>query len=514
LLGAAIRASMGRSVMARSPSVVNVRALVLGASMLMGACVSIEDPNHCANKQGDQSCEGAQVCSRCVGSNNGCVDDEPNASCRVDEGDEAATTTGESTGGSGESGPLPDCVGEGMVAECPAEAPYCASGTCSDCTGAGGSEYCAGVDAAKPVCHEGIAACVQCDEGDASACTGETFACDISRFECGGCTEHAQCPDSACDIANGVCLSGINEYWVDAGQDCMMSFGTESEPYCTLAEALGTGNPRLPTVIHVLAGPDITDSVISTNQAQPRTIAILGEGNVRITASPGISVASGSTIYAAGVDLRGSTSNGISCSAGGAVWLDDSRIGDTVAAAVSASSCEVRIRRSQIVGNPGGGIDITTGTNLRLWSSIVGGNGTLEADTFGISAANSTMDIRYATIANNIGTMTEHDSLDCTTSSGSVSDSILLSIGPSVECANVTFAGSYSDTDLGGDNVTGNYDVALFTDAAANDYHVDAGATVLMNVARWELGDPRHDVDGALRGGIAGATDWTGADVP
>jgi hypothetical protein len=235
---------------------------------------------------------------------------------------------------------------------------------------------------------------------------------------------------------------------------------------------------------------------------------------VRLVGDPGISIAGGSKVYASGVYLRASPTEGIRCLTGGTLWLEDSRLGLATGAALTASACDIRIRRSQIIGNVGGGLELTNGSDLRLWSSIVGGNGDDAAGTVGVSLTDSSFDIRYATIANNTATTAPPGTLVCTGSSGTVRNSILLAEAQSVDCVGATFTGSYSDALLGGDNLRDPYDPALFADTTANDYHVKSSSTDLMGVARWELGDPRHDVDGTLRGGIPGGADWTGADVP
>jgi len=83
-------------------------ALLLGAQ-LVGACVEIDDPEHCANREGDATCRqiyGAHaICDACDHFHHGCVDDEPPQECRVDasedssgEGDASSSDDGGSSG--------------------------------------------------------------------------------------------------------------------------------------------------------------------------------------------------------------------------------------------------------------------------------------------------------------------------------------------------------------------------------------------------------------------------------
>src|SRR4030095_12183556 len=109
-------------------------------------------------------------------------------------------------------------------------------------------------------------------------------------------------------------------------------FGSEPMPFCALADALTSGDPLTPLVVPLVAGPaDIAESIITTNQTQQRTIAILGDGDVRLTGEgtgPIVSVASGSRIFLSRVFLRASDGEAIRCNNGSVVWLDDARIGE------------------------------------------------------------------------------------------------------------------------------------------------------------------------------------------
>ena len=77
-------------------------AAILGSAIPSG-CVVVDDPQHCANLEGDKTCAELYApgvyCSACDRFYNGCVDDEPEPECRVDDAEDGASS-GASEGGS------------------------------------------------------------------------------------------------------------------------------------------------------------------------------------------------------------------------------------------------------------------------------------------------------------------------------------------------------------------------------------------------------------------------------
>jgi hypothetical protein len=72
-----------------------ILAAILGVTMPNG-CVVVDDPQHCANRDGDKTCAELYAagvrCSTCERFYNGCVDDEPEPGCGVDD-DEASESS-------------------------------------------------------------------------------------------------------------------------------------------------------------------------------------------------------------------------------------------------------------------------------------------------------------------------------------------------------------------------------------------------------------------------------------
>jgi hypothetical protein len=71
--------------------------MVLAVWMMASGCMVIDDPRHCANREGDATCEqlyGVGVhCDACDHFHHGCVDERPAPECRVeDDGGESEST--------------------------------------------------------------------------------------------------------------------------------------------------------------------------------------------------------------------------------------------------------------------------------------------------------------------------------------------------------------------------------------------------------------------------------------
>lgn len=81
---------------------------------------------------------------------------------------------------------------------CPPATPYCAAGSCVDCT----ELSCADVDEDTPVCGAD-GRCLECDDNDVSVCELSQTACVDN--ECVVCTNNDQCPSGICQ-SDGECL--------------------------------------------------------------------------------------------------------------------------------------------------------------------------------------------------------------------------------------------------------------------------------------------------------------------
>lgn len=487
--------------------------------LLAAGCADItpiDNPNHCANRRGDTSCEewfpdGSVpfcVVDTCELALRGCVAERPSDECYSKCGDkrvlaedptcEDDTAAGSSSSGSDDTPETTDAMtgtgtttGDTGVPTCESNddctdeaAPFCGdAGTCVACTEvASGDEACAGKFPDTPVCGEGI--CVQCDADQSSACTGTTPVCDTEANACIGCTAHDQCSASACNFAEGNCLDEANVWHVD---------GDGEQDYETITEALGQvpAGGEGTIIVHAAAtyeeALDITD----------RTVAIFGaDGEAppswrSTSGDPTLTVSTGATVFLEGLRMSENPSaEGLRVDAG-TTWVD----------------------RSAIVNNNDGGIVLQNAATLTLRNSFVtGGNDTPIA----LSSQSGTAEIFYSTLVSS-GFDTPR-ALSCApTDSVTVRNSILVteggSVGEEVNCAGAQLSNSATEETVG-----------AFPDGDAESWFVglgqgnlrlqNEGLTVFEDIATWELGDPPVDIDGDPRPTTDGTPDYAGADVP
>jgi len=485
------------------------------------ACVVVPDPNHCANKLGDETCsekgEG-WVCSSCTRANDGCVMGQPPEECREtaasgESDTDPATTEPTSTMTSTDTGETP------CDPECADPAPYCVAAQCVPCSDAGGDEFCAALDPETPQCHPTWGRCVTCYSPGSPACADDEPFCG-DAFECAGCSEHAQCPDSACDLESGRCMDDATQLWVDNAECVEPAMGTAESPYCTLAEAMAViGAGDVQSVIHLAGGTPYTESAVLTEPcATDRTLAILGFGGTPVLqGDPNVvEVGCGNTLYLSNIRLITGMVAGAYCDAA-RLWIDDSILVDNEIG-VDAVGCRLHVRRTEILRTEGTGIRTDNETDLRLWSSIIGSGGDAGASTRAIQASMGTIDIRFSTIANNAGT--SEPSFWCGGNvEGTVRNSIFGSTGgSSVDCPTVELENNALDDEAlamdGSGNVYVLYLDEWFAAPARDDYRLGVEPPPgYLTGGIWQPGDPRVDVDGEPRTDVPGTTVSLGADA-
>jgi hypothetical protein len=75
--------------------------------------------------------------------------------------------------------------------------------------GGGDADACGGCSGDKPVCDEGMGACVQCTPEDSSACVDTTPVCDPDDLVCVACVSSLDCDDptaARCDTDDNECI--------------------------------------------------------------------------------------------------------------------------------------------------------------------------------------------------------------------------------------------------------------------------------------------------------------------
>ena len=417
---------------------------------------------------------------------------------------------------------------------CPEEAPYCSNaGVCGDCSVL---VACGEVDPATPVC-DANGACVQCNAVEDGACADATPICDLASKSCVGCSQHSECPDSACDIASGVCLPAdrVVELLPDVPEGGKCTDKVDGgKPYCSFEQVtahfakygLGGG-----WTVRLLKGPVTHGALTIQGNDQPATIALLGyEDNGTLpdvmSLNPTIRVIAGAgklTAYLDSLDVV-NTANvndnaNVECQSA-TLYVTRSRIRGGAGAGVRSNNCNLVVRDSTVSKNQSEGIEAVAGT-LMLRNAMVtenGGHATYGGG--GVSVSNiPSMDIAYSTIVNNTNTGGKGDSIDCLLSSGSARNSLIAQKAagnPSVQCKSMQLSNSIVDGGefMGSMNVTktaAEILALLQAEVTTGIYRWKAAAK--DKPARWQSGDPRFDFEGHSRPATVDAPDYAGADV-
>ncbi|MBC8073181.1 MAG: hypothetical protein IAG13_32970 [Deltaproteobacteria bacterium] len=507
----------------------SARGWLIAAGVLLGtiagACVDEANPEHCANAAGDASCadrypDGSrpycELGSCAPEARDGCVAERPTSMCAAPcgdatGGDDCIAGTGESSStadastldtssstdastldssaGTESSSTGPACVDD---SDCAGRAPFCRGGACVDCSGTNdGDAACLGLDPDAPLCDAGV--CVQCTAEAIGICSGTVPVCDAATHTCVGCSDHAQCPDSACHLDEGSCMPDDRVWYVDGDAgSCVAADGSMAAPWCTIADALAQ------------IGPSSRGTLRIVPTAQPYAEAIVIEDDrvvALISAEPGLPELDASGASTLTVD-------------GATVFVQRLRLlGNTGAPAVALTDASAWLDRSELVLNQGGGVTAVDSSRLHLRGVVVGAGGTGLADRQALLVDGSSFEVVASTIAGNDGS--GFASLRCIGAvDGSIRASIVIGLdAPSISCTGATVEASAIDSDLPGDNlVLDDFDAAWFVDPAAGDFHLAPG-TPFEDIGVWHDGDLVVDLDGDARGGVDGAIDFAGADV-
>lgn len=467
----------------------------------------------------DDGCDAGLVCSGgvCVASEGTTTLTTTMASTGGPDTTSSSTDTPGSTGSSGEPSTTspPECTdGPGPSAQCPAETPFCEGGACVDCTAIAS---CADYDASTPVCDPGSGACVQCTDGDTSACGGSTPVCDAALQQCVKCSAHAQCDSGACDLESGACFPSSSVLWVDrTTQPC--GNGTEAAPFCEIQDAVKTIGVGDPTVVKVRGGPmNYTTKIDVLGGATIAIVTASGTPTVDV-ASDALLINDGAKVFVSGIKLIGTSmtaAKGILCLSA-ELWTDGVDVSSRESMAIDAVGCELHIERGRVYLNGGGGLRLNGGS-LAIDNSFVASNGGAFSAYGGIHLTGSAgLAAVYTTIVGNNADQNA-GSLHCP-SPGAVTlrNSVVFGVNPatSVNCPGALGTDSVVDAmALSGEGVTvlGKYDTKWFTNPGLGDFHITDLAP-FKDVAKWRPGDPAVDYDGDVRPSQDLAPDWAGAD--
>lgn len=401
--------------------------------------------------------------------------------------DSTATSTDPDTTDSSSTGPDPmacDAIDGQPDDECPGGSPFCVGGSCVPC---GGGGDCSAIDPLTPICGPG----------------------DVCR----PCVEHDECPgDAGCHLFEGSCLPSDQVYYADPDANCGPGDATEAMPACGIQQALipATGEPQV--TLRLAQSVYLEQITISAG----RVIAIIGEGETTIVTSGGDpSVTVQGTAYLGTIDVQNFDISASSMESSGDVWLDDSMVRNSEIG-LDSSAGRVVLRRSRVLGNRTIGVRLAGGEEARFINTIVAGNGDGFPATSGgiVTEGPGPVDVLYSTIVENFGN--DGGAIDCGPGIATVRNSIVASemLSNAIDCGagtTVTYS-VVTDSQFNGDPT--NYSLLALGDLFLDiDYEIGMGS-VATNGAQWEDGDPPDDINGVARPGVAGASDFAGANIP
>ena len=400
--------------------------------------------------------------------------------------DDTGTTTGPPVGC-----PAPD--GE-LDPTCPPPTPFCVAGDCVPCTDPGAGACTP--EAGGPLCDDS-GQCVECTDKNSRACSGNTPVCS-PEGQCSPCTAHEQCPGGAgCHLFEGSCLPPDQVIEVPAGESIADAF-----------LQIGVGGMG---TIRVLPG-SFAETLTFPSGA---VVALLADGPVQIIGTgglPTIEILNNSTAYLGGIDLENiQIADGVVSA--GDVRLDDCTLRLADRGLVSTGG-RVHLERTRVTDNEGAGLWLGGSDPVVLRNAIVAGNGFGMTSSGVVTLGPIPLAILYSTVADNAGA--GGGAIDSAAGMGEVRNSILVSSnltnsivsGPGLDFSNCVVA----DSALA--DQQGNIGVTDLGDLMFDGIWEIGAASIAQDVAAWQPGDPRTDINGVMRPNMDGAMDYAGADLP
>lgn len=361
----------------------------------------------------------------------------------------------------------------------------CLSGECTGCATAPAPDAsCAAQSSSKPVCDLARNVCVACLP---ASCSGATPMCD-PELGCRACTEHADCPSSACH------LSGLNRGVCFAESEVVLVSDAAA-----LRTQLENVVPNTPRVLRLAATTFAFAERLDFGSAGTE-LAMLGTPGTVLTGGPAndglplVNVGFAAVVYLAGLTIADGPSRAIETASGSILWLDDVQIRGYAGITAVFGRAEGHIRRSRISA-PNVAVH-WQGGELFMENSSLGPFAAIGLQTSGAPI----LDVRYVSIVGNV------TSLSCAANlgpSGLVRNSLFTGTTSSAvvgaACDSLTFTGNAVDQAGFGSSVA-HYDATWFFGAPSGDFRLTAiGAAAIGDAAQWAPGDPPLDIDGAAR---------------
>ncbi|MBL4686969.1 MAG: hypothetical protein JKY37_20405 [Nannocystaceae bacterium] len=515
----------------------NLVFLLVGCSIgvLAGTSCRRAIPDHCSSLNGDYTCRdrgSGMYCNACwtsdeVFDNEGCTDVMPSSDCRYEgvpddagssttgggtddgptTGDSGDTTDGLTTdtgetgtgteSGSSTTGPTP-CTGPEDCTE--VTAPYCGDeGLCVACseapTAEEGDAACAAADELAPACNPD-GTCVSCTSSNVVACEGVTPLCDTDAETCVGCTQHDQCPDSACHIPSliagaddpddGACFAVESVMHVD---------GDGARDFTTLNAAVNAVDDDAQAVLIVHDWSGNYDEQVTVDGG--KSIVFLAaddetpnwiQGSNTAGTNPNLRIEDSATVFLHRMLINANN--------------------DPDGPGIEVNGARLHAQRSRIINNSGGGVGATGSATVELENCFVSASSDPSVAP-ALTFASSDVEVRYSTMRR--GFNAGSPVVQCAGGNFVLVDGIVVNETPAggmeLSCPGASVVTSALETT--------NDASPWFDGVASGNFDLTpAGEAQFSNIAEWNTGDPPTDIDGSPRPTVDGTPDVAGAHLP
>ncbi len=427
-----------------------------------------------------------------------------------------SSTDSSTSRGNGGCTPADDSINQ-KCANADQSKPYCnLSGDCVDCTGisACGPE--------EPACDALSGKCVRCLPDNATACVGQTPVCDGATQLCVPCAAHDECGIGACNFFTGECLAEESVIWVDSSDGaCSDSGGTESEPFCSLSDAMVevVEGKDGEAVVRIFGGPYTGGIVIKAAQKVAIIYPEAGSDYVSILGSgvPTISIEPGAVAILDGLSIADNDSDDGIYSNKALLWIDRTRVEGNAGKGLTSEFSSVVARSVILTANSAGGMSTTGTGSLQIENSFITENGSVLTPNGGIMASGGELDLVYTTMIGNKATLGTAASINCSGgTAATIRSSVLLGGGTSLSCDGALVKNSlidFASEEASNLHMQSNEAMVFFSPSMDGVYRVLEMMEAVI-VGEWSEGDPLADFEGDPRPVGPEFADYPGADVP
>ncbi|MEZ4362095.1 MAG: right-handed parallel beta-helix repeat-containing protein [Kofleriaceae bacterium] len=380
----------------------------------------------------------------------------------------------------------------------------------------GGGMVCKGnadcTESGKAVCDlDGTKVCVQCTPTMDSACLKDSKTPVCGGTTCRGCTSHSECPESDTCLPDGSCAlpaavvylspGGVNGPCTKTapcgkGMDAVDEIKAD-RPYLRVSGTIADGDMVINNKVVTLLGDETAvlngsggRVILDIKDDMPAMLATLVkvfDVQVVNADNAGVKVDDGATLELHRSKVLNSKFEGVLVASGNAL-IEQSEVSGTIQMdryGIQLNVGELKLSRSKVADNRGGGIFITSGRKFDIVNSFIVHNmvnGGLSAEQPGADSV-----FAFNTLAKN-----ENPGTGLADAGGIYCDDPAFTFANNIIYGNTGGNGGFLQT-VGGCKFDGSYvspnnvaDTAdlKFKDATASDYHLTAASpAIVKNVA-------------------------------